>query len=564
MDGSTCGHEVALADCSQCIILAAGVPQSTYPPLIRAARHPDVSRLRSLLNDLPAARLDPGGVTWPSSEISHGKHGVWKSPLTEAILADLPANAALLLEYKADPNGFPCHLFGQFSSYFVRHRPLYLRAETVGSLPPREAILKKILSPQMGPLTDDEIESRRLSQCRFWAEKDFPVLESASKGPITALEAAAKMGDKETFARLIQAGADTTAWTTKHQDRMPDIPPPSYLTLTTPLYHAIKSDNPAMVAYLLSSHHSPDYFPLSTITRSLNATMYLLTLPSPSPTLLDILLPATSLSVRTPMYNCHILHIAAATLSLPLFQQIADAVGPTATHLSELPPTALGHTPLHIACLPLDDTHINLHSPKIHASIHEVRSLSDTWQPLNLLPHPPRTGAPPTAPAHSTSPNRQRTPSPSPREPNHPTPSANAETPTPHLPSPAADIPSELTAQSALVKHLLRTRYADPLTALADQDVHGNTALHYLASARYFNEGLWMWICGMIKRWRVAEAARGGRREEEQRGPGEEVGRGGAADGYDSLIAIRNRWGFCPADLFLENREVRGEVGSRI
>ncbi|KAA6414982.1 MAG: hypothetical protein FRX48_01733 [Lasallia pustulata] len=542
MDASICDHETPQADCSECVLLAAGVPQSAYPPLIRAARHPDISPLRSLLKNLPAARLDPGRVTWPSSEISNGGNGIWKSPLTEAILAGLPENAALLLEYHADPDGFPNYLFRRFSSCFIRHRPLYRRADTSGSLPPHENLLEMISSPQTGPLTGHEIEARRLSRCRFWAEKDFLSFKSAFKGPVTALEAAAEMGDKETFARLVQAGADTTAWTTEHQGQMPDPAPPSYLTLSTPLHRAIEKNNPEMVAYLLRSHHRPDYFPLSTITRSLNATMYLLTLPSPSPTLLNLLLPSTSLSALTPTYNCHILHIASATLSLPLFQQVAHAVGPPATNLSNLPPPPSATPPSTSPASP---------SPTPTSTCTRPKSTPASTKSAPSPPPGSPSHSPPTLPAPAA-PIRPEPPPPAPRNAaTHPrarSPKRN------HLaPSPADDG----AAQSALVKHLLRARYADPLAALAAQDVHGNTPLHYLAAARDFNEGLWGWVCGMIKRWREGEGAKGG--QSLQMGGGGEVP--DAAKGYDALIGIRNRWGYCPAELFLENREARGEWG---
>ncbi|MCJ1297430.1 hypothetical protein MMC08_000216 [Hypocenomyce scalaris] len=581
MDGSNCGHEVHQADCPECILLAAGVPHSTYPPIIRAARHPDISPLRSLLINLPATHLDPGRVSWPCWEVSNGEDGVWKSPLTEAILARLPENAALLLEYHADPNGFPTYIFRCFSSCFVRHRPLRLRAGTLDSSSPRENLLDITASPQTGPLTDDEIEARRSSRCRFWAEKDFPSLKSAFKGPITALEAAAKEGDKESFARLAEAGADTAAWMTEHQNDKPDAASPSHLTLSTPLHRAIEADNPAMVAYLLSSGHNPSYFPLSTPTRSLNATMHLLTLPSPSPLLLNLLLPATALSARTPIYNCHILQIAAATLNLSLFQQIAEAVGSDATDLSALEPTALGHTVLHVACLPRDDFCVNVHSEKIYASVHEVRTLNETWQPRKLWPHSPKVTTPATGGSQRTARGHGVG---SMRGGLHSTPGVEEEQedvetgvePASHLPI-AEDLKPEHDAQSALVRHLLTARYADPLAALAATDVHGNTPLHYLASARHFNERLWSWICGMIKRWRKAQAAgtlppppppppppQQQHREETDGNSGGSngVNRGTtAADGYDPLIAIQNRWGYTPADFYVDNMEARKEWG---
>lgn len=494
--------------------------------------------------------------------ISNSDDGPWKSSLTEAILANQPQDAAVLLEHHADPNGFSIDLFSSFSSCFVRHRPLDLRTDMVVSLPSREKVLANIKSPQTGPLTESEIEVRQSTRCRFWAEKDFPSLGSAFKAPITALEAAARVGDKETFARLVEAGADTTAWTSGRHSEIPDAVSPSFLTLSTPLHRAIEAKNQEIVAYLLSSQHTPTYFPLSTITRSLNATMYALTLPAPSKNILDLLLPATNLPARTPIYNCHILHIAAAPLNLDLFRHISEAVGTDAQDLSTLAPTALGHTVLHIACLPLDDSSINVHSRKIYDSIHEVRTLSDTWQPLKLRPHaPPQPFKPASVQKVGGGSAHAITQSISPLE-------VEAENSSTQHPS-ANTNPNEHAAQSSLIRHLLTTHHPSPLAALAAQDIHGNTPLHYLASARDFNEELWMWICGMIKRWRRAEAASAPQQQQQQyeatpmasRTAETKRGENTAARGYDALIGIENHWGYSPADLYLDNIEARKEWG---
>ena len=57
--------------------------------------------------------------------------------------------------------------------------------------------------------------------------------------------------------------------------------------------------------------------------------------------------------------------------------------------LDTAPPTALFHTILHIVCLPPDDSYINHHSAKCHASIHELRCLDRNTQNQTLHPHPP-------------------------------------------------------------------------------------------------------------------------------------------------------------------------------
>ena len=71
-------------------------------------------------------------------------------------------------------------------------------------------------------------------------------------------------------------------------------------------------------------------------------------------------------------YIVHLLHSAVAFLSLLLLEIIATDVA-----LFNACETAPGYTLLHIACLPLDERCIQLHSKAIDTSIHETRNLSE-------------------------------------------------------------------------------------------------------------------------------------------------------------------------------------------
>jgi hypothetical protein len=106
----------------------------------------------------------------------------------------------------------------------------------------------------------------------------------------------------------------------------------------------------------------------------------------------DILAPYADASLLTPIYGCHVLHFAVSTLHLTLIKRVVEKLGgPAASR--DVAPTALGHTLLHVASLPFDDTMVNMHSSKIYTSIHEFRNTDEAWTPQYLASTPPPTTA---------------------------------------------------------------------------------------------------------------------------------------------------------------------------
>ena len=136
-----------------------------------------------------------------------------------------------------------------------------------------------------------------------------------------------------------------------------------------------------------------------------------------------------------------------ATLSLRVLQRVCQDI-----HLACNPITALHHTLFHIACLPGMDEEINHFSLKIPASIHVLRSLRSSSNLLHLWPHEP--------------PRKHRW-------------SKNAVFP----PAPSLE---SLESQTTIVSFLLGNSHQD----ITKQDIHGNTALHYLSGQRRLNEAL--------------------------------------------------------------------------
>ena len=254
----------------------------------------------------------------------------------------------------------------------------------------REFYLARLPVDQNSPITEKELEARRSSRARFWAELDDRPKMSSDEARIlkpvpTALELAARLGDDDEIIALCLAGADTTAWR-KHYTSMPRAPTLSYISPTTPLHAAIDSGKLATVERLITLGFATDVFPLAAIASCLNPVMAALATEPADLDAYEILAPHADLDLVTPIFKVHILHIAVATLSLRVLQRVCQDI-----HLTRNPTTALHHTLLHIACLPLIDEEINHFSPKIHASIHDLRTLRSSADRLHLWPHePPR------------------------------------------------------------------------------------------------------------------------------------------------------------------------------
>ena len=452
------------------------------PAIIRASKLPDSRRLEALLKLKSTEKS-------PSAFLEAETAGYYTSALLAAVKARLPANVSLLLSHGADPNGLPLECFARHSVGFLRFRHPRWSASMFPAVPSRDDALAKVPYPQTSALTPEEIEARSISRARFWAEPTIPAFEPLHEA-MTALEAAASIGDIQLFDQVHDAGADTAPWKLKRPyTSIPSRPSVSYLSVSSPLHRAVEENQLSMVNHLLDLNFSANVFPLASITCSLNPAMTAVA--GLKLRTYDLLAPHADLSLTTPIFSVHILHFAAATLSLDLLLKVAED-----SPLETAPPTALLHTLLHIVCLPLNDAYINHYSAKCHASIHELRCLDRTTQNQVLHPHPP--------------PNQllRR--------------SANSSLSTL---SPSS-LSSDHTAQSTLLLHLLQ-HTSIPLGA---QDVHGNTALHYLAGHRVVNTPL----LEMLRN--------------------ENLGFGGEVVWAES----RNRWGFTPQELFEEGDSVKG------
>lgn len=430
-------------------------------PVQRAARLPDIRILRGLLQaGFPATNYIVGPLNSP-----------WESALTNAILARLPEHAKLLLDHGANPNGFPDACFSMASSRFFRGRRVDLTLTGGAYLMTKEEAIELLkrsktssADSQTADLTDAELQQRRGRRARFWAEVDFPRTDYPTNNPPSALSAATQVGDKLLYLQLVQYGADESAWIRGLPDKYAGTA--SSLSVEPPLWVAIKNKDIEMIRFLLDRGHKPDFFPKSLATRSWNAMAY--TIATEWTAGFDAMAGLADLSIVTPVYRCHLIHFAIATLNREMIQSVIGKFdGGEEQVLRGVPRTALQHNLLHLASLPLDDSFVNMHSLQCYMSVHDFRTLDTTWTPLELRS------------SRSVSRGRRARGG-----------RGGLSDRNPGL----HDVPADESAAQEAVTRFLKTML--PGEELQSQDIHGNTPLHYLASIRNPNVGLIDWLRG--------------------------------------------------------------------
>ena len=371
------------------------------------------------------------------------------TPLLEAIKYSHLENVKTLLEAGADPNGAPLSVMEGYAAFFLRFRPqIPLQGEEMGDTASRKEFLDLMDLPQISKLTLEEVEDRFVDgMAPFWCEEGFtPKDFYPNGGSIHSLVASASSGNTEIFDRTLQAGADASFWLSPDIDT-PEPPTASSLSVSSPLHAAVEIGNLAMVKHLLDLNFDPNVLPLASPTRAYTPLQNLIIGPNFSEAIFDTLIshPSINPHIRTPIYQVHILHFAVARLDLDILRYISSPHKPKIP-IRSAGVTALGHTLLHIACMPADSLHVQRRAEVIYRSVHETRDL----RPFND-PHaqfPPKYDAPPSI------------------------------------------FEGEFAAQTSIVKYLWENGFKD----IEARDVHGNTALHYLAGCHSMNWGLLGWL----------------------------------------------------------------------
>ncbi|GFF97577.1 putative ankyrin repeat protein RF_0381 [Aspergillus udagawae] len=471
-------------------------------PVIRAAAKPNLARLEALLARYAASNREQNLSRWKRLPIDRlspnctvNIDGRIQSPLNAAIGANLPDNVRLLLAAGADPNGIEACDMADFSVNFIRGRDFHFNRNERRLGPGFErrahvlanARSERGIDHQVCPLTETELGERRHGFPRFWTEPNVPERNFSLTGKdrtpstakekrpkpmsmrlmdrvLTALEVAARTGSLEILDLLRAAGADESAWiqpsTTSSNDTDQfkiegETTPLSALATSSPVHEAISAGQQSLLRHLLSTcRYSPNYRPRAAPTVALPPLSYAIACCDLDNTgvqrcLIDLLShPQLDANLRTPIFSVHPLHFATARHDPDLLSWLAGFIP---GRFAAAGVTALGHTLLHVASLPLTNSHIVAGNPDVARSIHCARSLDSYWRPFHL-----------PSPIHM----QFQTPG-----------EMGAKNPQPMT-------VAEQQAQKATIRVLLEWGGVD----VCAKDVDGNTALHYLASTLNVDE----------------------------------------------------------------------------
>ncbi|KAI5286523.1 hypothetical protein KEM54_006724 [Ascosphaera aggregata] len=445
------------------------------PPLVRAARNPDTAVLEAFIAYYQAkcSRWDRLSkkeqrclrVYGPNYGVSGAYWGTFETPLTAAIRANSPRKVKILLESGADCNGIKADDLSDYAVRYLRGRDVGLDVSSFGGCPPRAEVLAKAktkgIENQFQPLTSAELDERRIGFPRFWTEPNVPAQRLRMAVALTSLEVAAQCGSEEILDILHAAGAEDSAWRapaeTEEEGSLLEVSAEaslSKLSVSSPVHQAIAAGQRSMLGKLFTTYnYCPNYRPLVAPTMALPPLSFAiarcdLSKPGVRECISDLLAhPRLAPHLRTPVFEIHPLHFATARHDPELLTWIAASIpGGHATAGR----TALGHTLLHIAALPLTGDHTLKGKPAVKRSIHCARTLDTKW--LQHFEPSPR---------HLKWSDSVRTP--------------------PGIPNPRKEKPmteAEQAAQLATIKLLLEWGGFD----VRAEDVDGNTALHYLAA----------------------------------------------------------------------------------
>jgi ankyrin repeat protein len=318
-------------------------------PVISAAGLADSMTLRTLLD--PADLLDEEDYLFCAVDQPHDFKST--SPLLRAIERQRPENIRVLLEHDANSDGVPIirqmdlarrvRRFCHNSRAALHDMEVGVAKESVGTV-----------SSQTSPpyLTDDEMAERRSTLAPFWAVPCCFGIDYSMEKVLYHSVVMAGQTTPEILDQLLNAGADSSAWRTSGMISLPseDELQPSQLSISTPLHTAIATNNLSMLRALLDRGFSPDARAMISGSQALTPLQYAIVIGDTASCSL-VRSRGAGPGLRTPVFDVHALHYAAALLRIDLLY----AVG---LPLSSASTTAIGHTLLHIATLPYNKSEI--------------------------------------------------------------------------------------------------------------------------------------------------------------------------------------------------------------
>ena len=446
--------------------------ESSDGPVIATAGLEDPSKLRELLDR--AAMLNEDDYYFCVIDQPHDYKFV--SPLLRAIERRRLENVSLLLEQEANPDGVP---YERQITYARRYRrfcfedALALRDWEVDV--DKEAVGTVASQTEPPYLTDGELAERRTTIAQFWTSPDRIIIDHSQN--IAQWHSLVKAGaaTPEILDQLLDAGADTTAWRDPISDSLPEEEEelePSQLCISTPIHAAVAAENRAMVQKLFDSSISPNARALIAGDQALTPVQYAVML-GDLETYTLLLENGADASICTPVLSVHALHFAVAQLRVDLFDAVRlHSSGPA-------PVTSMGHTLLHVACLPFNEDQIQHSAPKISQSIHDIRAMSPKSRWSSRL-----------ATTYNDVGEENVKLSPQYREICFS--GGVGERKDPVSPWQWARDPEKDHARQEAMCRLIVSTFGDS-PKVSDSDKHGNNMLHYLASIRHPNKSLIDW-----------------------------------------------------------------------
>ncbi|KAK4565286.1 hypothetical protein LTR86_003903 [Recurvomyces mirabilis] len=409
-------------------------------PVVSAAGLASSSFLEALLTR-PHSQSQAERSEWLVNQVrGENYNGGWITPILRAIEMHRSENIRLLLRHGAYVNGIDTESLKQHARRYRRVCINVEHADLCNHFTPVDKEDVGTVPSQTYPahLTSAEFVRRRQFRSRFWADPHSTYLSYSHFGAAMHSVTMAAATTPAILDQLLEAGADCTFWkeggmaTSLPEE---DVLSPSQLSTTTPLHTAIAAGKMDMVRALLDRGFDVNARAIVVGCHALTPIQCAVLLGIKEACALLKSHPHTDLSVTTPILGIHSLHFAAARYRLDLFQTFGIPI-------PAVPATAIGHTLLHIACLPQDVWRIQLLGPKILASIHDVCQLPPTGpfgMPLGQDP----------------------------------------------------DLFEEYTKQKAMCMYLVQELGPRQIAAT---DIYGNTPLHYLASVKATNIELIAWM----------------------------------------------------------------------
>lgn len=495
-----------------------------FGKILTAAADPDPTNLKDILN--VASWVPPKDTRheWFTDYLEDNglafglPQFVIKSPLLQAIDHGRAENVRLLLKAGARPEGMNDAWMTQRMRDYQRFRQQdqWIWASTAV----RGDVNSLKDCPPVGIDTrveDLDARARDKSITVFWDDQRIQTLDPNHRDQILhSLARAAMIGSIEIFYLLLDGNTDVSFWLLPDPySKLPNPMTPSSACISTPLHAAVRGDHTEMLQVLLDLGFNANVMPLAAGPLCQTPLQTCFSSFHPHMDAFRVLAshPKTDFNILTPVYRVHMLHLAVTHLDTSILEEIISKD----VSLQSVQPTALGHSLLHIACLPSNHLDIQIFAQKVYISIHETRHALSHGEPSMILKPMDEPSLSPIQPTPNVDgPGFDQV--------------SNGQEPFLGLPlerrqclpysSPyQTPMTDHSTQQTETVKWLIE----QGITDLAAQDVHGNTALHYLAGNRLVNDELVAFL----------------RRK--------------TNEGNGIWLQAKNRYGWTPTELWLDN-----------